>query len=133
MTHLAWGQATGLILIALKALGSATARTVADESDLPYDAVRKALQRMAREPEGTRRVHILRWTYQGTDLEKPYLRAVYGIGPGRNASRPAPRPYNDVRRESAHRAHRMFMAAHPGIRQKQAVKLRAQISKRATQ
>jgi len=102
---LAWGQATDQILHALRIIGPSTARTIADEADLPYETVRRTMLRLSGATAATRRVHVLRWTYQGSDLEKPYLRAVYVLGPGRNADRPDPRPYNDVRRESAHIQH----------------------------
>jgi hypothetical protein len=128
-TTLAWGQATDRILHALAALGPSTARSIADEADLPYETVRRTLLRMSSATAANRRVRVARWTYEGSDLEKAYLRAVYALGPGRHADRPEPRSYNDVRRESAQRAHQMFLAAHPGIKQKTAVKLRALINK----
>lgn len=126
---LAWGQATDLILAALREIGPCTVRTAADWAEVPYDTARRALQRMARDVAARRRVHICRWTYDGTELERPYLRPVYAIGPGRHADRPPPREYRDVRRESAHRAHNMFRTTHLGVTQRAAVKLRAKLSK----
>ena len=130
-TPLAWGQATDLVLAALREIGPCTARTAADWAEVPYDTARRTLQRMSRDVAARRRVRIYQWTYEGTELEKPYLRPLYTLGPGRHADRPAPREYNDVRRESAHRAHEMFRATHPGIRQKTAVKLRALVNMRS--
>lgn len=126
---LAWGQVTDLTLSTLKEIGANTARTLADWADLPFLSVHRALQRMSNEPRRHRRVHIVRWTYEGSDLEKPCLRAVYACGPGLNADRPPPRAYNDVRRESAQRAQAMFSASHLGIKQKTAKKLRAQLNR----
>lgn len=127
MIHLAYGQGVALVLAALDEIGPSTARTLADWAEVPYGTAKRALQRMSAEPRRKRRVHIVRWTFEGSDLEKAYRRPVYAKGPGLNATRPPPRPYNTVRRESAHRAHAMFAATHLGVTQKAAIKMRARL------
>lgn len=124
-----WGSVVAVILEHLKGGGSGTARAIAEATDRPYDSVRRALLRMADAPRTERRARIRRWTYEGSDLEKAYLRAVYTLGPGNNAPRPDPKQYNTVRRESACRAHVMLAPVHPGITQKRAVRLRARINR----
>lgn len=53
--------------------------------------------RVAKEPT----VHIIRWTREG--IGRRYLRAVYRVGPGRNAKKPAALTNADVLRERRER------------------------------
>lgn len=85
----AWGQATDLILLSLKALGSATHGTVAADTELPVELVRKSLHRVAHVPLAKRRAHVSEWTMH-MDGCRPYWRQVYAFGPGPNAKRPPP-------------------------------------------
>lgn len=57
-------------------------------------AVSKCLFHMRTAKSQT--VHIIRWTREG--IGKRYLRAVYRLGPGRNAKKPKPLSNADVLR-----------------------------------
>ena len=124
-----WGSVVAAILEYMEGGGSGTARSIADAIDKPPLSVRRVLLRMADAPRHKRRVHVSRWTYEGSDLEEAHLRSVYIFGPGNNAPRPGPRPRKDVCRDSARRAHAMLAPVYPGITQKAAIKLRSRINK----
>jgi hypothetical protein len=85
----AWGQAADLVLLSLQELGQATHWTLADDTELDPDTVRKALRRMVSVPRADRRAHIKEWTLDAEGRRR-YWRPVYAYGAGPNARRPPP-------------------------------------------
>lgn len=80
---------------ALLAAGDMTSGEIAKFFKVELQQVSKCLSHMrtARKPT----VHIIRWTREG--IGKRYLRAVYRVGPGRNAKKPPALTHSEVLRD----------------------------------
>lgn len=72
-----------------------TSGEIAKFFNVNVTAVSKGLSHMRTAASPT--VHIIRWTREG--IGKRYLRAVYRLGPGRNAKKPRALTNADVLRE----------------------------------
>jgi hypothetical protein len=127
-----WGSITAEVLAALEALDSGTYQDVAEWGDLPAETTRKALLRMTKEPQPTRRVRILRYV-TSTEGQRIYPRPVFGKGPGPNARRPKPKPHSQCTRESGQRAVRLLSTVHMGISQRAARTMRAKMRRAGIQ
>ena len=88
---------------ALKEMGEGTAAQVAEFLGIDINGVHKALNRMKDKPLGQRQAHIDRWVTDA-DIGRAYPRAVFVLGPGRNASRPPRKPRAQLVREYHQRA-----------------------------
>ena len=106
MTRKAWGQAADLVLLALEQLGQATHWTLADDTDIDPDTVRKALTRMVSVPRADRQVHVKEWTLDAEGRRR-YWRPVYAYGSGPNAKRPPPVGHTAATRACVQKAVRL--------------------------
>ena len=99
----AWGNATDLMLLALKELGKATRSQMQEIAGIDKYSAGQAVSRMTRvtkrgENVGSRRAHVCGWVSEH-DGQRDYLRPVYAIGDGKDAPRPPPKCMKQVKRE----------------------------------
>lgn len=131
----AWGQVTDLVLLALADVGGrAGLHTLAEETGVSSETLRKVLARIVAAPRDARRAHIGGWD----DLPpapglRAYPRAVYVLGPGKNVGRPAPKPRADIVRAWYNSAQARLQTVQPGLSQKAAARLAAEINRRTRQ
>lgn len=88
------GEVTRAILEAL-VQGPMGVTAIVRETRMPREAVRKACDRMSKEPRVSRRLHIVRWDDKQAH-ERACPRPVFKLGPGSNCRRPAPKPRKEL-------------------------------------
>lgn len=75
------------------------------------------------------KVHIKKWVEVPRKNGDPYPRALYALGPGKNARKPKRKTATERQRETFRRAQALMAPLYPGIGQRAAYKLRAQINR----